>query len=151
MRKPLIYENRHDTNDLRNTWNPDKYQHSLGMYVQTEDVKEDSKQTLAEKKTKILDDDDKDDDDSDDDDTDSDSDSEEEEEENAGGDPSLAPGVAAQKSKGTKKVAETKPQTIEITITTGGDSYTAPTIEIKNDANNDIVDAKVVDKAALKK
>jgi len=38
MRKPLIVENRHDSNDINNVYNPDKYQHSLGMYVQTNDV-----------------------------------------------------------------------------------------------------------------
>lgn len=150
MRKPLIYENRHDTNDLRNTYNADKYQHSLGMYVQTNDEKEDSKQNLAEKKHEILDDEDKDDEE----DTDSDDDSDtEDEEEDEAADPLLAPGAVVQKNKGTKKAKkapETKPQTIEITITTGGDSYTAPTIEIKNDANNDIVGAKVVDKALNK-
>ena len=32
MTKPLIYENRHMTDDLINRWTPGKYEHSLGMY-----------------------------------------------------------------------------------------------------------------------
>jgi len=28
----LIFENREDHNDLRNVYNPDKHQHSLGDY-----------------------------------------------------------------------------------------------------------------------
>lgn len=154
MRKPLIYENRHDTNDLRNIYNPDKYQHSLGMYVQTNDEK-DPKQVLAEKKQTTLDDDDEDkaelcDNPNDPDydptlcDDSSDSDSEDDEEEAAG----TAAGSFVSSKKPKQKTADAKPQTIEITITTGGDSYQAPTIEIKNDANNEIVDAKVVDKQA---
>lgn len=33
MKKPLIFENREDANDLRNVWNPNKYEHSLGNYI----------------------------------------------------------------------------------------------------------------------
>lgn len=46
MKKPLIFENRYDVNDLRNVYNPHKYQHTLGEYVQTEDVN-DQKEAVA--------------------------------------------------------------------------------------------------------
>lgn len=46
MKKPLIFENRYDVNDLRNIHNPDKYDHTLGEYVQTDD--EVNKQPTAE-------------------------------------------------------------------------------------------------------
>lgn len=34
MKKPLIFENREDPNDLRNFYNPNKYEHTLGEYLQ---------------------------------------------------------------------------------------------------------------------
>lgn len=34
MKKPLIFENRVDANDLRNIHNPGKYDHTLGEYAQ---------------------------------------------------------------------------------------------------------------------
>lgn len=167
MRKPLIYENRReaqfkDGDDLRDVYDPDKYQHTLGMYVQTNDSQVDPKQALVEKKH-LIGDDPADDDadkaelcnpsDPDYDATlcdDSSSDSDDDEDDNGGVDTgsSLQEGVVAQKfsKKQQVKAAVAKPQTIEITITTGGDSYTAPQIEIKNDENNEIVQAKVVDK-----
>lgn len=59
----MIFENRHDTNDLRDVYNPDKYQHTLGMYVQTNDDHDEPKQALAEKKHMIGEDPAADDDD----------------------------------------------------------------------------------------
>lgn len=54
MRKPLIPENKHDTNDLRNVYNPDKYQpqNNVGMYAQAE--KNASKSTIALKKVEAT-------------------------------------------------------------------------------------------------
>lgn len=39
MKKPLIFENRVDANDLRNIHNPGKYDHTLGEYAQVNDPK----------------------------------------------------------------------------------------------------------------
>lgn len=39
MKKPVIFENRMDPNDLRNTHNPDKYSHTLGEYAQIDQKK----------------------------------------------------------------------------------------------------------------
>lgn len=39
MRKPLIPENWHDTNDLPNRYNPDKYENNLGNYAQNNNDK----------------------------------------------------------------------------------------------------------------
>ena len=54
MRKPLIPENKHDTNDLRNVYNPDKYapEHNVGMYAQAE--KNVSKSTINLKKIEAV-------------------------------------------------------------------------------------------------
>lgn len=41
MKKPIIFENRVDANDLRNIHNPNKYDHTLGEYAQV------GNQTLA--------------------------------------------------------------------------------------------------------
>lgn len=46
MKKPLIYENREDPNDLRNVHNPGKYEHTLGEYVQLPNP--DSQKKLAQ-------------------------------------------------------------------------------------------------------
>lgn len=35
MKKPLTWENRDGAHDIRNIYNPNKYEHSLGDYVQT--------------------------------------------------------------------------------------------------------------------
>jgi hypothetical protein len=35
MKKPVIFEDRKDPNDLRNIYNPNKYEHTLGEYAQT--------------------------------------------------------------------------------------------------------------------
>lgn len=45
MKKPLIFENRDDHNDLRNIYNPNKYEHTLGEYAQ---VKSDKAVSLAQ-------------------------------------------------------------------------------------------------------
>lgn len=39
MKKPVIFENRMDPNDLRNIHNPDKYAHTLGEYAQIDQKK----------------------------------------------------------------------------------------------------------------
>jgi hypothetical protein len=121
MRKPLIFENRHDTNDLKDYYNPDKYQHTLGMYVQTNDVQVDPKQALVEKKHMIGEDPKDDDDDTDElcnnpndpdydptlcDDSSDSSDSEDDDDKagtnNTTG-TSLTEGVATQKNQATSK------------------------------------------------
>jgi len=53
MKKPLIFENRVDANDLRNIHNPGKYDHTLGEYVQTdEDESDDPKKQLSPEEQK---------------------------------------------------------------------------------------------------
>lgn len=54
MKKPLIFENRTDANDIRNIYNPDKYNNDLGNYSQSKnstlirDVKKENKKALAQ-------------------------------------------------------------------------------------------------------
>jgi len=48
MRKPLIPENQRDENDLRNVYNPNKYQNHIGNYDKKDSKKEDKKAVLAD-------------------------------------------------------------------------------------------------------
>jgi hypothetical protein len=46
MRKPLIPENQRDEHDLRNVYNPNKYNNHIGNYAK----KDDKKEKLADQK-----------------------------------------------------------------------------------------------------
>lgn len=48
MRKPLIPENQKDEHDLRNVYNPNKYQNHIGNYDKKDAKKEDKKAVLAD-------------------------------------------------------------------------------------------------------
>lgn len=51
MRKPLIPENQTDKDDLRNVYNPNKYQNNIGNYNKKDNNKEAAKLTQSKNNT----------------------------------------------------------------------------------------------------
>ena len=102
MLHPLIHENRNGYNDITTTYNPYKYDHTLGEYVQLD--------SEEEKKKKSVEESDSESDSSDDSDSDSDS--------------------PDDKMARTQESDQNKAQTIEIKIVTSNQPNEAPTVSI---------------------